>query len=89
MLLCGRDSAVLVEKLIGNAGLSRDIVDELIERTDGVPLFVEELTKAVLEGGERDNRLAVGSLPKPVDQWLKAGQYAAARFAASPNWSAR
>jgi len=62
--LGGRDSAVLVEKLIGNAGLSRDIVDELIERTDGVPLFVEELTKAVLEGGERDNRLAVGSLPK-------------------------
>ncbi|HXC29147.1 MAG TPA: AAA family ATPase, partial [Stellaceae bacterium] len=62
--LSGRDSTVLVEKLIGNAGLSRDIVDELVERTDGVPLFVEELTKAVLEGGEHDNRLAVGSLPK-------------------------
>jgi predicted ATPase len=62
--LGGRDSAVLVEKLIGNAGLSRDIVDELVERSDGVPLFVEELTKAVLEGGERDNRLAVASLPK-------------------------
>jgi predicted ATPase len=62
--LSGRDSTVLVEKLVGNAGLSRDIVDELVERTDGVPLFVEELTKAVLEGGEHDNRLAVGSLPK-------------------------
>ena len=28
-----------------------DIVDETVERTDGVPLFVEELTKAVVEAG--------------------------------------
>ena len=71
--LRGRDSTVLVEKLIGHAGLSRDIVDELVERTDGVPLFLEELTKAVLEGGERDNRLAVGSLPKlPIPATLHA-----------------
>src|SRR5215831_7928450 len=52
------DSAVLVEGLAGNAGLSREIVDEIVERADGVPLFVEELTKAVLESGEHDNRLA-------------------------------
>ena len=31
--------------------LPSDVVAEIIERTDGVPLFVEELTKAVLEGG--------------------------------------
>jgi predicted ATPase len=36
--------------IIGNAPtFSTEIVDENIERTDGVPLFVEELTKAVLE----------------------------------------
>jgi predicted ATPase len=31
--------------------LPPDIVDEIVERTDGVPLFVEELTKAVVEAG--------------------------------------
>jgi len=41
--LGGSDSAVLVEGLAGNAGLSREIVDEIVERATGVPLFVEEL----------------------------------------------
>jgi len=44
----GRDGAALVERVAGNAALSREIVDEIVERADGVPLFVEELTKAVL-----------------------------------------
>jgi class 3 adenylate cyclase len=56
--LGGRDGAILVEGLAGNAGLAREIVDEIVERADGVPLFVEELTKAVLESGDRDNRVA-------------------------------
>ena len=34
-----------------------EIVDEIVERADGVPLFVEELTKAVLESAG-DNRVA-------------------------------
>src|SRR5499427_1302046 len=53
-----RDGAALVEQLAGNANLSREIVDEIAERADGVPLFVEELTKAVLESGDRDDRVA-------------------------------
>jgi predicted ATPase len=32
-------------------------MDEIVERTDGVPLFLEELTKAVLENA------AVGTIP--------------------------
>ena len=44
-----RDGEALVQKLAGNAALTADIVAEIVERTDGVPLFVEELTKAVLE----------------------------------------
>jgi predicted ATPase len=43
-----RDSAALVERLAANSGLAREILDEIVERADGVPLFVEELTKAVL-----------------------------------------
>src|SRR6202000_2869157 len=31
--------------------LPQEIVNEIVERTDGVPLFVEELTKAVVEAG--------------------------------------
>ena len=39
----------MVRTLAGNAGLSPETVAEIVGRTDGVPLFVEELTKAVLE----------------------------------------
>jgi len=57
--LDGRDGATLVERVAGNTGLSRDIVDEIVDRADGVPLFVEELTKAVLESGEDKQVAAV------------------------------
>jgi len=44
------EGATLVHRLAGDLGaLPPDIVDEIVERTDGVPLFVEELTKAVVE----------------------------------------
>jgi hypothetical protein len=46
------EGATLVHRLAGNLkALPPDVVDEIVERTDGVPLFVEELTKAVLEAG--------------------------------------
>ena len=51
--LGGHDGAALVERLAGDAGLARETVDEIVERADGVPLFVEELTKAVLETSDR------------------------------------
>jgi tetratricopeptide (TPR) repeat protein len=55
-----RNGEMLVQKLAGNAALGTDIVAEIVERTDGVPLFVEELTKAVLESaGQRDKVAAV------------------------------
>jgi class 3 adenylate cyclase/predicted ATPase len=59
--LGGGDCAVLVQELAGNAGLSGETVDEIVERTDGVPLFVEEVTKAVVEAGA--DRLALASIP--------------------------
>jgi predicted ATPase len=51
----------LVQRLAGNAGLSGETVDEIVERTDGVPLFVEEVTKAIVEAGA--DRLAIASIP--------------------------
>jgi class 3 adenylate cyclase len=61
--LGGRDSTALVERLAGEADLSREIFDEIVERTDGVPLFVEELTKAVLESGDRTAALTASPSP--------------------------
>ena len=61
-----QDGAELVERLAGNAGLSREIVDEIVERADGVPLFVEELTKAVHESGDPGNRVAAVLAASPA-----------------------
>ncbi|HUK06663.1 MAG TPA: adenylate/guanylate cyclase domain-containing protein [Stellaceae bacterium] len=46
-----REGAALVERVAENKALPDEIRAEIVERTDGVPLFVEELTKAVLESG--------------------------------------
>jgi class 3 adenylate cyclase/predicted ATPase len=44
------DRTVLVAQIAGKA-LPDEVVAQIAERTDGVPLFVEELTKSVLESG--------------------------------------
>jgi class 3 adenylate cyclase/predicted ATPase len=44
-------TADLVARILGNKALPDDVVEEIVARTDGVPLFVEELTKAAIEGG--------------------------------------
>ena len=46
-----RDATAMVERLTGGRVLPREIADQIIERTDGVPLFLEELTKTVLDSG--------------------------------------
>ena len=60
------EGAALVERLAGLACLSSEAVGEIVERADGVPLFVEELTKAVLETGDRDNRVAAVLTASPA-----------------------
>lgn len=44
----------LIGDIAGDAALPVGLVDEILARTDGVPLFVEELTKSVLEAGLSD-----------------------------------
>ena len=56
--LAARHVAGLVHELSRNTPLPNDIVEEIVGRTDGVPLFVEELTKAVLEVAGEGNRFA-------------------------------
>ena len=45
------DTTAMVENIARHDALPVEIVQEIVERTDGVPLFIEELTKAVLESG--------------------------------------
>jgi class 3 adenylate cyclase/tetratricopeptide (TPR) repeat protein len=46
-----RDRTALVTQLAGGKAMPDDVVAQIADRTDGVPLFVEELTKNVLESG--------------------------------------
>jgi class 3 adenylate cyclase/tetratricopeptide (TPR) repeat protein len=48
--LSRRERTVMVERLVGDRTLPEPVVAEIVAKTDGIPLFVEELTKAVLEG---------------------------------------
>src|SRR4029434_263950 len=41
----------MTEQVVGGKRLPTDVLEQIIEKTDGVPLFVEELTKAILESG--------------------------------------
>jgi class 3 adenylate cyclase/tetratricopeptide (TPR) repeat protein len=63
-----REAAAIVAHLAGDKGLlAADVIAEIVERTDGIPLFVEEMTKAVLEaerGGEA--RRTVAAVPSPA-----------------------
>jgi predicted ATPase/class 3 adenylate cyclase len=62
-----RDGAALVERVTGGKKLPNEVMDQILARTDGVPLFIEELTKTVLESGllqERDRHYILeGALP--------------------------
>jgi class 3 adenylate cyclase/predicted ATPase len=62
-----RDRAALVVQIAGGKALPADVIAQIVERTDGVPLFVEELTKSILESGllraEADRYVLDGTLP--------------------------
>jgi class 3 adenylate cyclase/predicted ATPase len=62
-----RQAAELTTRVAHGKALPAEVVEHVVAKTDGVPLFVEELTKMVLESGllqERDDRYALtGPLP--------------------------
>jgi predicted ATPase len=41
----------MTEQVAGGKTLPAEVIQQLVEKTDGVPLFVEEMTKSVLESG--------------------------------------
>ncbi|MGA7868754.1 MAG: hypothetical protein WCA23_33095 [Stellaceae bacterium] len=62
-----REAAAIIAGLVGNQALLADVMAEIVERTDGIPLFVEEMTKAVLEAeSEGAARRTVAAVPSPA-----------------------
>jgi hypothetical protein len=58
------EAAAIVTRLVGTNEVPADVMAEIVGRTDGIPLFVEEMTKAVLEAGsEEEGRRAAGAVP--------------------------
>ena len=57
----------MIDRVVGNKLLPASIRQDIIERTDGIPLFVEEMTKAVLEAeGEGEARRTAAAVPSPA-----------------------
>jgi predicted ATPase len=50
-LLAERDVSAMIDRVIGNKRLPPNIQENIVERSDAILLFVEEMTKAVLEAG--------------------------------------
>ena len=62
-----REAAAIIARLLGNKELPADVMTEIVERTDGIPLFVEEMTKAVLEAeSEGEARRTAAAVPSPA-----------------------
>ena len=62
-----RQAAEMTDRVAHGKALPPEVVEQVVAKTDGVPLFVEELTKMVLESGllqEREERYELtGPLP--------------------------
>lgn len=76
--LSDQETEALVDRVAGSEWLSDDVRRQIIARTDGIPLFVEELTKTVLEAGETGAEVDIpstlnGSLMARLDR-LRTGK---------------
>jgi predicted ATPase len=64
--LTRRETEAVVDRVIGNKHLPASVRQDIIERTDGIPLFIEEMTKAVTEAeSEGDALRTAAAIPSP------------------------
>jgi predicted ATPase/class 3 adenylate cyclase len=62
-----REIAAMIDRVTANKPLPAGVRQDILERTDGIPLFVEEMTKAVLEAeGELAIDRVVAAIPSPT-----------------------
>ena len=65
--LTAREVAAVIDRVAGARPLAESIRQDIVERADGIPLFAEEMTKAVLEAeGEGAAARAIASVPSPT-----------------------
>jgi predicted ATPase len=68
--------AAIIDSITGNKLLSPIVRQDIIERTDGIPLFVEEMTKAVLEAGTEGEVAQTAARIPPPAQTVPASLHA-------------
>jgi predicted ATPase len=56
----------MVEKVTGDKALAPEVIQQIVAKTDGVPLFVEELTKSVIEAVGAHSRAPLQTLAIPT-----------------------
>jgi class 3 adenylate cyclase/tetratricopeptide (TPR) repeat protein len=62
-----REIDAIIDQVVGNKGLPTNIRQDIIERTDGIPLFIEEMTAAVLEAASQEAaEHTVATVPSPI-----------------------
>jgi tetratricopeptide (TPR) repeat protein len=59
--LAEREAGAMIDRLVGNKLLPASTRQDIIERTDGIPLFVEEMAKAVLEAESQSEELRIAA----------------------------
>ena len=65
-----RDIEAMIDGVVGNKLLPASMRQDIIERTDGIPLFVEEMTKAVLEAeGQSAAQQTAAAIPSPASRF--------------------
>ena len=65
--LAEREVGAMIDGLAGNKLLPANVRKDIIQRTDGIPLFVEEMTKAAMEAeNEGEARRTVAAVPSPA-----------------------
>jgi class 3 adenylate cyclase len=66
-----RESRVLSDAVIGTDSLSENVVNEIVAKTDGVPLFIEEVTRTLLEVQKSSGRGALDNTQFEVPKTLQ------------------
>jgi class 3 adenylate cyclase/predicted ATPase len=62
-----REIGAIIDRVVGNKPLPANIRQDIVERSDGIPLFIEEMTKAVLEAeGEAVAEQTIAAIPSPT-----------------------
>jgi len=64
--LAQREVDDMIDRVVGDKTLPASVRRDIIERTDGIPLFVEEMTKAVLEAENEGEARRTAAIPSPA-----------------------